>query len=493
MILSKCKIFLLFLLPLILCAWTATHRPPAGSQPPAAALLHFDGEGDSQIINDSSFNWLACTVLGNTSLTTSEVVFGSTSCYLDGNGDYFYYNNQAGFIFGTGDFTIDFWVKFKTITVSPIIYEGRPADAGYSPCIYLVYPSNVFRYYVNAGVRIEGTTVATTGQWYHVAVTRASGVTRMFINGHQEGSNYTDTNNYVAGTNRPLIGRYWNGTANNLCGYLDELRVIKGYAAWTSDFSVPTSSYAATSSSHPFKIGFRGSGTSKFSVDTNTNGNPRNILANTILHGEGTPNTQVITNSGTTNNWHANSAIVHLTTSGYMFGSSSIYFPGTTGGFGDSIDSNNNSGSYAPGYRDFTIDMWFCTQWTNVTQTLWDMRYNSTAGYPFLQISSANRIIYGFNGTHITGTTVISPSVWYHVAIVKSCVNGVSMYVNGQLQGTYNDSALSYVTSGSGTPNIGKSTQGTPQAQFKGWVDEVRYVNGVAVWNKNFTPPTKPY
>ena len=83
--------------------------------------------------------------------------------------------------------------------------DYRPASTnGAYPCLY-VNASNQIEYYVNTGVRITGTTTLTSGTLYRARVARVSGVTRIFINGTQEGSSWTDSSNMlVGGTTRPV-------------------------------------------------------------------------------------------------------------------------------------------------------------------------------------------------------------------------------------------------------------------------------------------------
>ena len=64
----------------------------------------------------------------------------------------------------------------------------------------------------------------------------------MFVNGTQAGSSYTDTNNYIVGANRPLLfsNGYSGGTDSTLNGNMTNIRVVKGTALYTSNFTAPT-------------------------------------------------------------------------------------------------------------------------------------------------------------------------------------------------------------------------------------------------------------
>jgi hypothetical protein len=77
-----------------------------------------------------------------------------------------------------------------------------------------------------------------TNAWYHVAVSRASGTTRLFVNGVVGTNTYSDSNNYVI--NAPYIGRKSDANDGYWKGYMSDFRVTKGIARYTATFTPPT-------------------------------------------------------------------------------------------------------------------------------------------------------------------------------------------------------------------------------------------------------------
>lgn len=205
------------------------------------ALLHFNGpDADNNFFDVAGPVWVA---INQAQIDTAQSKFGGSSGLFDGTSDYIYTFDYPVFTFGAGDFTIDFWVRFNSVATAQIIYDGRAnnTDVSYKPTIYTT-PTKI-GFLTNGANRITGTTNLATGQWYHVALVRSGTSTKLFLNGNQEGSTYTDSNNYINGANRPIIGA--DGSAGNgLNGWLDELRVSKGIARWTANFTPPTSEYA---------------------------------------------------------------------------------------------------------------------------------------------------------------------------------------------------------------------------------------------------------
>lgn len=73
--------------------------------------------------------------------------------------------------------------------------------------------------------------------WVHVAVTVSSGTIRMFINGVKEATEYTSFS--WIGNNTIQFGNPQSGTNN----YLDDLRITKGVARYTENFTPPTAPF----------------------------------------------------------------------------------------------------------------------------------------------------------------------------------------------------------------------------------------------------------
>jgi hypothetical protein len=176
--------------------------------------------------------------VGNAQISTSVSKFGGGSMAFDGTGDYLVEPTNVNFGYGTGDFTIELWLYLNNTTADMNIFSNLSSGGGTNPHIYFDNSSDRIYYYTTGANRITSS-VVVANTWYHVAVSRASGSTRMFINGTQVGSTYTDTNDY--GASAPL----WLGTSFNISstlnGYIDDLRITKGVARYTANFTPPTS------------------------------------------------------------------------------------------------------------------------------------------------------------------------------------------------------------------------------------------------------------
>jgi hypothetical protein len=196
--------------------------------------------------NGAIFDNTAKNVLetvGNAQISTTQSKWGGSSMYFDGTGDYLLLQAGPNLALGAGDFTIEMWFYVTTTAAVQALIDFRPASTdGVYPLIYISSGGTSIILDVSAGTRITGTTTISTNTWYHFALSRSGTSTKMFVNGTQVGSTYTDSNSYLVGTNRPVIAANGFTLGNNpLTGYIDDLRITKGVARYLTNFTPPTS------------------------------------------------------------------------------------------------------------------------------------------------------------------------------------------------------------------------------------------------------------
>lgn len=154
-------------------------------------------------------------------------------------------SSSSDFAFGTGSYTIDFW--FNALgTATGTIIDMRTPGGSYSqpaPRIYIDSSDNI-KVYINGANRITiGPSFwSTQGGWDHFALVRSGGVYKAYINGVQKGSNYTNNSNITARGFR--VGTTYSSEAT-MGGELliDELRILKNNAFYTSNFTPANSQY----------------------------------------------------------------------------------------------------------------------------------------------------------------------------------------------------------------------------------------------------------
>jgi hypothetical protein len=180
--------------------------------------------------------------LGNAQISTTQSKFGGSSMSFDGSGDYLTSNPATTdlYAFGSGDFTIEMWLRLNSVTGTQVFYDQRPLAGGVYPTLYM--SGSTLFYYANGANRITGSNLSTN-QWYHIAVSRSGTSTRLFVDGTQSGSTYTDTNVYLNAALRPFIGG--DGTnigSGGVNGFIDDLRITR-FARYTANFTAPTTAF----------------------------------------------------------------------------------------------------------------------------------------------------------------------------------------------------------------------------------------------------------
>jgi len=216
-------------------------------------LLNSNTTDDSTIFTDTSSKIHVITIEGDTHHETDQKKFGSTSIYFDGEGDYLSAIDSEDWYFEEDDFTIDLWFFSERLnTKEYLLAQDYSINDPGTPGMYLDKDnSNNLKFYLHNN--IGGMFVALSGgevqlnNWHHVTIIRDNDNISMYLDGNiiDSDSNFIGTiHNDEGGLN---IGVYNDegktGLQDHFEGYIDELRISKGVARWTTDFTPPTGPY----------------------------------------------------------------------------------------------------------------------------------------------------------------------------------------------------------------------------------------------------------
>lgn len=160
---------------------------------------------------------------------------------LDGTGDYLLLDGAGTLAPGTGPFTVELRYTPNQIATTTLLYDSRPSTVNGWYIYIEASASGGLAFFANLAYRITSATgLLANGVESHIALSRdASGNWRLFHNGAQVGSTYTDTNNYLNGAARPAIGTNGANTAtSHVNGSIRELRCTAA-ARYTTTFTPP--------------------------------------------------------------------------------------------------------------------------------------------------------------------------------------------------------------------------------------------------------------
>jgi len=425
-----------------------------------ALLLHGDGTNGAQnnTFLDSSTNNFTVTRTGTPTQGTYTPFSQAAGYWSNYNptASYLTVATNAAFTYGTGDFTMECWVYLTTTGAIQYIIDQRNSGTANAviPAIY-VSASNVLTYFVSNAAQITGTTALTVGTWYHVAVSRSTLVTKMFLNGVQEGSSYVDANNYAA--SRVTIASNGATAGNYLVGYVSNARLVNGTAVYTSNFTPSTTPLTAITNTKLLTC------QSNRFVD-----NSSNNFAFTVT---GTPSAQP---------WSP-----YAPTSAYSTGTNggSLYFPGAS-----RLTFPNNA-AFAFGTGDFTVEFWFYPTVAGAFFIFLTANNSGSSGAFVITQQTGGVInlskIITSNTTLINSTVLFNLNTWNYIAASRTS-GQLYLFVNGQQGGTVADTS-SYTGT---NPNLGADNNTT--LPITGYISNFRILKGTGLYTAPFTPPTAP-
>ncbi len=210
-------------------------------------LLHCDGADGSTTFTDNGPGAKTVSATGGANVKTSSAKFGTGGCLLDVTGDYLSVPASSDFAFGTGDFTVEFWIKTSDSGESVIVDQFSSGSTFSS--WQLNVKSGVLSWYRRlaggaSSYLLSGSTTVSDNAWHHIAVNRASNTLRFFVDGVADGS-VTDAADYATSVVNLGIGAqvYSRNSAYDLAASLDDIRVTKGVARYTGNFTPPTEAF----------------------------------------------------------------------------------------------------------------------------------------------------------------------------------------------------------------------------------------------------------
>lgn len=431
--------------------------------------------GTNNVFVDSSSNNATITRNGNTTQGSfSPYSPAGWSGYFDGNGDNLVMSYNTA-LHLSGDFTIECWIYPTSSASGQIINFAGGLNIAWASYQFKWNGNSVnfSASSANSGYDIGSETGptgkigdVTLNQWHHVAVTRSGNVYRGFLNGVQ---GYTQTlaltpynpnaRGLTIGSNYQTSWGVVGNIADLFTGRIFDVRIVKGTALYTANFTPPTDPLTAVS------------GTSLLTLQDN-----RFIDRST--------NNFAITKNGDTRIEPFSPFLPTVIYTPELHGGSA-YFDGT----GDFLRLGNDVNSFS---GDVTVECWVYPEavGTGTRQWLFGSSVNG-AGIHAVNIASASGTLEVWLGSYSsparTSTIPVVAGAWNHIALVRA--GGViSLYVNGV-------SAMATATMtqwGRGSVLALGEYAGEGVQFFRGFISDYQYITGAALYTANFTPPTAP-
>ena len=398
------------------------------------------------------------------------------SNYFGGTGNYLQTGTVTAIPITQSTFTVEAWVYMTATPTAPygVVVGDMSATVDTNYWSFGINSSNrvAFYWYSGSANNVSGSTTIALNTWYHIAISVNTNAISMYVNGVAQTlsgtttlSNRTATLNYLS-----LAQTFYISSAAVFSGYISNLRVVSGTAVYTGGFTpsaVPLTAISGTS--------LLTCQTNRFQ-DTSTNA--------LTLTATGTPRVQTF------------NPFLPTTTYSTAVQGGSAYFNGSS----DYLTGPNLT--LATTTTPFTVELWvFATTQLSGTGIL---SYNFPSGnvMPFV-LCGATSLTTNTTGSNlcagfysgsawggVSSSTSLVLNTWNHIAL---SYNGTvaTLYLNGVSIGT---ATTAWVTGSSTyTTYIGRrwDTGGT-LSYFNGYLSNVRYTLGTAVYTAAFTPPTAP-
>ena len=425
-------------------------------------LLTSVGANDAvnNAIDDKSSSNHTITTVGDVHQNTfSPYREGGYSTYFDGSGDYLQIANDSSLNMGTSAFTIELWMWLESFQTGGGA-EHLVSLGSYTDGIYVRCTSSLFNTWI-AGTYTTYSTAPPQSQWAHVAFTRdSSSDCRFFLNGTQIGSTHSNSANVAqSGVTRIGAGVH---AVEAFTGYIKDVRILKGTALYTSNFTAPTENLTAITNTNLLTCHL------PYIVDSSTTGHAITVNGNT--------KTKPF-------------APYDYETYNVASNSGSMYFDGT----GDRLTFSHAS-DFSFGTGDFTIEFWMKTDSNAITGGYSRSMMVIGQLHIYMRIAAYHGgtdgaiRVYDETADNDIGNVKMFDDIWHHVAVVRES-GTIKCWVDGKYNTGVSNTRSFAETS---TNTIGARPDGN--GHFEGNIADIRVVKGTAVYTgtSNFTPPATP-
>ena len=194
--------------------------------------------------------------------TTNGHYWNSFSAQTNNVVSYLTVPDSTDWDFGTGNFTIDFWVRFLSVTGDSKDYDYFITQNNAGDNWSVAFQNNGYMHmwnYASGAYVIHAYSLfsAVANTWYHVAMVR-NGTGPNCIQIYKDGvaQSMTLGEGSWNGTFPTLASKLYigsdTGVGSYYNGWIDEMRISKGVARWTSNFTPPVSAYGPDFSNPAF-------------------------------------------------------------------------------------------------------------------------------------------------------------------------------------------------------------------------------------------------
>jgi hypothetical protein len=180
--------------------------------------------------------------VGAAQVSTTQSKFGGASMSFNGSSSYLQGPTNVGYSFGTGNFTIEFWVYVSSYNAVATTILRTATASGWA-LKFLAANSNCLVFAANSADVLTDSGSPSTGTWTYFALVRNGSTLTMYRNGTSVASTTYATAINVSDVLLVGAGGDSSNSSFSLNGYIDDVRITKGIARYTANFTAPTAAF----------------------------------------------------------------------------------------------------------------------------------------------------------------------------------------------------------------------------------------------------------